>query len=72
MPQMARLVRIVSGFALLGVGLVGLFLPVLQGILFIVAGLFLLAPEYHWARRLLNWLQRKREAASGSSPSSKH
>jgi uncharacterized membrane protein YbaN (DUF454 family) len=58
--QIWRLLRIISGFALLGLGIVGLFLPILQGIALIIAGLFLLAREYHWARNLLNWVRRKR------------
>ncbi len=55
-----RLLRIISGFGLLGLGIVGLFLPILQGIALIIAGLLLLAREYHWARNLLNWIRRKR------------
>jgi uncharacterized membrane protein YbaN (DUF454 family) len=58
--QTWRLLRIIGGFALLGLGIVGLFLPILQGIAFIIAGLLLLAREYHWARNLLNWVRRKR------------
>lgn len=49
-----RLVKIVFGFTLLGLGVIGLFLPVLQGWLFIALGLGLLAGEYVWARRLLH------------------
>ena len=40
-------------------GVVGLFLPVLQGIAMIIAGLLLLAPEFPWARRLLVWAKRR-------------
>ncbi len=58
--QTWRLLRIIGGLALLGLGIVGLFLPILQGIVFIIAGLLLLAREYHWARNLLNWVRRKR------------
>ena len=54
-----RLGRIILGFVLLGLGVIGLFLPVLQGVAMIVAGLLLLAPEYQWARRLLDWAKRK-------------
>jgi uncharacterized membrane protein YbaN (DUF454 family) len=39
------------GFILLGV--IGLFLPVLQGVLFLVIGLLILSSEYVWAHRLL-------------------
>ena len=67
MAQVVRWVRIIAGFGLIGLGIIGLFLPVLQGIAFIVAGLLLLAREYHWARRLLDWVRRKRSAAQHPS-----
>ena len=54
-----RMGRIILGFALLGLGVIGLFLPFLQGVAMIVAGLLLLAPEFQWARRLLEWAKRK-------------
>ena len=34
-------------------GVIGLFLPVLQGVLFLLIGLFILSTEYVWAQRLL-------------------
>jgi uncharacterized membrane protein YbaN (DUF454 family) len=43
-------------FVILGV--IGLFLPILQGILFLLVGLVILSTEYAWAHRLL---QRIRE-----------
>lgn len=39
------------GFALLGCGVAGLVLPVLQGGLFIALGLFVLRDQYRWAHR---------------------
>ncbi len=45
------------GFILLGIA--GLFLPVLQGILFIAIGLVLLSTEYAWAHRTLDWLKKR-------------
>lgn len=68
MAEVGRTLRIVSGFALLGLGVVGLFLPFLQGIALIVAGLLLLGREYHWARRWLDWVRRKRTELSSSPP----
>ncbi|MFQ5818252.1 MAG: PGPGW domain-containing protein [Terriglobia bacterium] len=64
---MARIARTIGGFGLIALGIVGLFLPVLQGIAFIVLGLLLLGREYHWARRLLDWVRRKRGQPQGSS-----
>ena len=66
--QVWRVVRIVAGFALIAGGIVGLFLPFLQGIAMIVAGLILLAREFHWARRLLDWTKRRWHAVKGSNP----
>jgi hypothetical protein len=50
MPGRASLTRKLAGFGLLGVGLLGLVLPILQGILFLALGLFVLRDQYDWAR----------------------
>ncbi len=44
-------------FVLLGV--LGLFLPVLQGILFLLIGLLILSTEYAWAHNLLQKLRSR-------------
>jgi uncharacterized protein len=49
---------LVTGWMFIAVGIVGLFLPFLQGILFILIGLLILSSEYVWAHKLL---QRVRE-----------
>ena len=59
MSKVWRIGRIISGFALLILGVIGLFLPILQGVAMIVAGLLLLAPDIPWARRLLDWLKAR-------------
>ena len=70
MKKFWRIGRIIGGFALLILGFIGLFLPVLQGVAMIVAGLLLLAPDVPWARRLLAWLKARyksfRDAASSA------
>jgi uncharacterized membrane protein YbaN (DUF454 family) len=53
-----RGVRIGAGSLLLALGVLGLFVPVLQGIAFILAGLAVLATEFPWARR---WLDAVRD-----------
>jgi len=63
-----RLFRIIAGFVLLGFGLIAILIPVLPQVPFIVAGLLLLAREFHWARRLLEWAKRRWQAVKGSSP----
>ena len=45
------------GFSFLGV--VGLFLPVLQGVLFLLIGLTILSTEYVWAHNVLQKLRRR-------------
>jgi len=45
------------GFILLGI--LGLFLPILQGILFLLVGLAILSMESHFARGLLVKLRRR-------------
>lgn len=55
--RLKRLVLLTLGWALVALGVVGLFLPILQGILFILAGLSILSHESETAHR---WLERLR------------
>jgi uncharacterized protein len=54
------------GWMFILLGIAGLFLPVLQGILFLVIGLLILSTEYVWAhhlvRKLLNRFPRVEES----------
>lgn len=63
------------GSALVLVGIVGLFLPILQGWLMIFAGLAMLSPHSRHARRILNWLKDTlhihRHKGAGGPPASK-
>jgi uncharacterized protein len=58
-----RICKISLGWTFLVLGIAGLFLPVLQGILFILIGLGILATEYQWARRWIFKLRQKFPAA---------
>ena len=40
-------------------GVLGMFLPILQGFLFLAIGLIILARHAPWAERLLNYLREK-------------
>ena len=62
-----RMIRIVAGFLLLGIGLVALLIPVVPQVPFFVAGLLVLAREFHWARRLLEWAKRRWQSVRGAS-----
>jgi uncharacterized membrane protein YbaN (DUF454 family) len=54
-----RIVLLVVGWGFVLLGIVGLFLPVLQGILFILIGLIILSSEYVWAHHLLEKLKNR-------------
>lgn len=54
-----RVTKVALGIACLALGVVGLFLPFLQGILFLIVGLTLLSSESEYARRCLAWLRRR-------------
>jgi len=56
--QIKRIIVLVIGWLLIAFGIVGLFLPVLQGVLFIMLGLLVLSGESETAHR---WLQRGRK-----------
>lgn len=51
--------RKIAGIALLFLGVVGTVLPILQGFLFIVLGLFVLRHQYAWAANGMAWLHRR-------------
>jgi uncharacterized membrane protein YbaN (DUF454 family) len=51
MPGQPSLMRKFTGLGLLGLGALGLVLPVLQGVLFLALGLFILRDQFGWARR---------------------
>ncbi len=54
-----RVLVLVAGWAFVLLGIAGLFLPVLQGILFLLIGLFILSTEYVWAHHLLQKLKNR-------------
>lgn len=54
-----RLARLIGGWALLLLGVVGLFLPIVQGFLFLLAGLFILSREHPWAHNVLERLRKR-------------
>ncbi len=57
--QIKRWLWIAAGWFFIVLGIVGLFLPILQGILFLFIGLLILSSEYVWAHRLLQKLRSK-------------
>jgi uncharacterized membrane protein YbaN (DUF454 family) len=65
-----RVLRLTAGWSLIAVGIVGLFLPFLQGILLIVSGLAVLSTESRWAKVLLQRFSAWMKARRGDNGSS--
>jgi len=57
--QLHRLFVLTLGWFLLVLGVIGLFLPVLQGVLFTLTGLYILSRESRWARRRFDSLRAR-------------
>jgi len=57
--QLQRVAVLILGWLLIVLGVVGLFLPVLQGFLFLALGLFVLSRESKWARHLFDKLRAR-------------
>jgi len=57
--QIRRVVVLILGWTLIAIGVVGLFVPILQGILVIMLGLYVLSRESRVARGWLAKLQRR-------------
>ena len=57
--RLVRLALLTLGWCFIVLGVIGLFLPILQGVLFLLAGLYLLSNESRTARRLLQRLRRR-------------
>lgn len=51
-----RIAVLALGWLFIALGIAGLFLPILQGVLFLLIGLFILSSEYIWAHKLLTRL----------------
>lgn len=54
-----RILVLIVGWGFILLGIAGLFLPVLQGVLFLLVGLIILSSEYVWAHRLLTRLRER-------------
>jgi uncharacterized protein len=56
---MNRLLMLGLGYSFLGLGVLGLFLPFLQGLLFLAIGLIILSRHAVWADRFLLRLKER-------------
>jgi len=57
--QAVRVARLSVGGALLVLGVIGAFLPIMQGWIFFLAGLSVMAPESPTAKRALDWVKKR-------------
>ena len=58
-PGVKRVLVLIAGWSFILLGIAGLFLPFLQGVLFILVGLIILSSQYAWARLLLSKLRQR-------------
>jgi uncharacterized membrane protein YbaN (DUF454 family) len=57
--QIKHILIQVVGWIFIALGVVGLFLPILQGVLFLFIGLIILSTEYAWAHHLLTKIRAR-------------
>jgi len=57
--QAKRVLILVFGWLFIIVGVAGLFLPFLQGILFLLVGFYLLSHESRWAKKQFDKLKQR-------------
>jgi uncharacterized membrane protein YbaN (DUF454 family) len=57
--KLKRIGILIVGWGFIVLGIAGLFLPILQGVLFILIGLLILSTEYVWAHNLLEKLRQR-------------
>jgi uncharacterized protein len=70
--RMKRIGLLVVGWAFIVLGIAGLFLPFLQGVLFLLIGLFILSGEYVWAHKLLHRLKERFPKIAGRFEHGRH
>ena len=54
-----KALALVAGWAFIVLGIIGLFLPIMQGVLFLMIGLTILSSEYVWAHHLLTKIRER-------------
>jgi len=59
MNRFKKIGILIIGWALIGLGILGLFLPLLQGILFIMIGLAVLSSRSEMVKRFLKRLEER-------------
>ena len=57
--QLKKILIQFVGWVFILLGIVGLFLPILQGFLFLFIGLIILSSQYPWAHRVLERIRQR-------------
>ncbi|WGF86201.1 PGPGW domain-containing protein [Marinivivus vitaminiproducens] len=58
-PRVKSILWQIVGYGFLVLGILGIFLPILQGFLFLMVALVILSKHAPWARRLRDWLKAR-------------
>ena len=59
MNEFKRIGILIIGWTFIGLGIVGLFLPILQGILFIMIGLAILSSRSNLVKRFVKFIEER-------------
>ena len=59
MNQFKKTAIVIIGWIFIGLGILGLFLPILQGILFLMIGLAILSSRSQWVKRFLEQMEKR-------------
>jgi len=59
MNEFKRIGILIIGWIFIVMGILGLFLPILQGILFIMIGLAILSSRSEWVKRFLKQFEKR-------------
>lgn len=70
--RLKRVLLLIVGWGFILLGIAGLFLPILQGILFLLIGLVILSSEYVWAHHLLRKLRERFPKISRTADEAHH
>lgn len=62
---MGKLLKLLSGFGLCILGVIGLILPIMPGWVFLIPGLIILSDFFPPLKRLLHWAREKFEQETG-------
>ncbi len=69
---MTRYLMLGLGYGFIGLGVLGLFLPILQGVLFLAIGLIILSRQAPWAERLLARVKARHPRMGGMLARAEH